>query len=647
MNKHIKSFIFLLFIILSAKLPAQNQRINPHTYETCVHKTKTDWYPSEDPNYDVHFYHIKTKVAVDSVWMSGSVKFLISSKIDGLNSLMVDLDQAFDILSVSAPISDYTFSDNVIYLQLENTYNTGDTLSFRIEYEGYPQMPGGYKGLRYETHDGGEPIIATLSTPYLAHSWYPCKDGTTDKADSVFVDISIKDTIISGIPLMAVSNGILENTYSNGEIKTFEWRHRYPIVPYYVMMAISNYTLFQQQYDDGENAFPIDYYVFQSHLETAQQGVENLPDAMAFFSEIFGPYPFKDEKYGMTQLGYYGGIENQTNSIVNNMSESWFDVSVHELAHMWFADDITCENWHHGWVNEGFASYAEALYVEHANGMDAYHNYVTQFTFKQGGTLYLEDVSDPFNGVFQSIIYNKGAYVLHMLRGVLGDELFFQSIYEYATNEDFRQAWANTEDFQAVCEEVSGEDLDYFFQQWIYQSMYPKYRYNFVASSNQTEVVLQQSQGLLGWPELFTMPVQILFHFQDGSDSTIQVFNNEIEAHYSFEFDQLVTDVDIDPQKWILRDVTFDDNITVGLSFVDNQGFEIFPNPSQGNFSIQFNSGIQAQQSQIKIYNSAGKLLEEYKALSNSVELHLPDRGVYLIEISSPKERMIEKLVVL
>jgi aminopeptidase N len=647
MKSILKPIIALVIISLSFQGLAQNKRINPHTHERCNHAPKTDWFPSEDPNYDVHFYHIQTQVAIDSIWMSGKVRILVSSNIDGLNSMLVDLDQTFEIENISAPVTDYTFSDNVIEINLENSYNIGDTLSFTIEYSGYPQMPGGYKGLRYETHDNGEPIIATLSTPYLAHSWYPCKDGTTDKADSVYIDITVKDTIISDIPVMALSNGLLENTYSDGTMKTFEWRHRYPIVPYYVMMAISNYTMFQQEFDNGVDAFPIDYYVFESHLSTAQQGVENLPDAMALFSDLFGPYPFKDEKYGMTQLGYYGGIENQTNSIVNNMSASWFDVSVHELAHMWFADDITCENWHHGWVNEGFASYSEALYHEHAYGMNAYHSYVQEFSFKEGGTLYLEDVSDPFYGVFQSIIYNKGAYVLHMLRGVLGDEIFFDCIYEYATNENFRQGWANTEDFQNVCEEVSGEDLEYFFQQWIYQERYPKYRYNFSSSMSQTSVVLQQSQGLLGWPDLFTMPLQIQFHFEDGSDSLIRVVNDEIEEQFNFNFEQEVIDVDIDPDKWILRDVTFDDGIFVGIEESKRSTFAIFPNPNKGSFRIQLNTE-NFKESQIRIINAEGKLIRKFESITSSYfEIESLPKGIYFIEVSNQTTSYKEKIVVI
>lgn len=648
MNKIFKCAIIFVLVFLTISISAQNKRINPHTYERCEHTSISDWYPSEDPNYDVHFYHIQTEVAIDSIWMSGKVKFLVSSKIDGLNTLLVDLDQTFEIENISTPVSDYSFSENVITLYFENTYNTGDTLSFTIEYSGYPEMPGGYKGLRYENHDGNEPIIATLSTPYLAHSWYPCKDGTSDKADSVFIDIRVKDTIISNNPLLALSNGILENSYSDGVMKTFEWRHRYPIVPYYVMMAISNYTLFQQEFDNGEDAFPLDYYVFESHLAEAQQGVENMPDVMAFFSDIFGPYPFKDEKYGMTQLGYYGGIENQTNSIINNMSESWFDVSVHELAHMWFADDITCENWHHGWVNEGFASYAEALYVEHANGEEAYHNYVTEFTFKQGGTLYLEDVSDPFNGVFQSIIYNKGAYVLHMLRGVLGDEVFFECIYEYATNETFRGGWANTEDFQMVCEEVSGQDLNYFFSQWIYEEYYPKYRYNFETYGNNTEVVLRQSQGILGWPEVFSMPVQLQFHFDNGTDTIVQVFNDAIQNIYSFDFMETVIDVELDPENWILKDVVLDDDIPVGIKLLESNSIKLFPNPNKGNFFIKLDTHQENRETQIRILDINGKLVQEYIQIpSSTIHFNTLKKGVFFIEIMNGTEKRIEKVVIL
>jgi len=140
------------------------------------------------------------------------------------------------------------------------------------------------------------------------------------------------------------------------------------------MIAISNYKHFQQVFKGEDYNFPIDYYVFNSHLSESKEGVAELPEVMAFFTEIFGRYPFYKEKYGMTEIGFYGAIENQTNTITNNMFKS-FNISVHELAHQWFGDMITCETWNHGWLNEGFASYAVALYVEHKYGFEEYKKY--------------------------------------------------------------------------------------------------------------------------------------------------------------------------------------------------------------------------------------------------------------------------------
>lgn len=635
-------FIFMLSIISFA----QHHRNNPHAFERPIKDIKTEWYPSNDLNYDVHFYHIDVEIAVDSMYIIGQVKFLISSNIEGLNSLLVDLAQNLEVTSISAPVSSYTFEENILQLELENSYNTGDTLSFTISYEGVPQMPGGYKGLRYETHDGGEPIIATLSTPYLAHSWWPCKDGTADKSDSLYVDITVKDTLIGGIPLLALSNGLLTNTTSDGVMKTFEWKHYYPIVPYYVMAAISNYQHFQQLIEIEDYSFPIDYYVFESHMEAAQEGVMEMPAAMTFYSEIFGPYPFRDEKYGMTQLGYYGAIENQTNTITNNMTANWIDISVHELAHQWFADMITCEDWHHGWVNEGFASYAEALYFEHRDGFEAYQNYVNQFKFKQGGTLYLEDVSDPFSGVFRPIIYDKGAYVLHMLRGVLGDEVFFEAIYQYATHEDLIYDLANTEDFQAVCELVSGEDLEYFFEQWIYDAYYPKYRYNFISSSSQTEVIIQQSQGVLGWRALFSMPIELYFEFEDGSDTLLKVFNNEMEDHFAFNFDQEVIGMEMDPNSWVLSDITYDPNITVGVPHIKDKSFSLYPNPSDGDFMIQLKEASFSNEDYLHLYDINGKEVYDQKINSSSLHIEGLKKGVYLLKLSIGSEVFNEKLIV-
>jgi len=156
---------------------------------------------------------------------------------------------------------------------------------------------------------------------------------------------------------------------------------------------------------------------------------------------------------------------------------------VHELAHMWFGDMITCKDWHHGWVNEGFATYSEALWAEYVGGFSAYQNNIATNEYFDGGTLYLQDVSDPFQ-IFIRIIYYKGAYVLHMLRGVLGDAVFFEILRQYSTDPQLMYSEATTEDFKAVCESVSNMDLTFFFDQWIYDEFYPIYEYDYVQSAS-------------------------------------------------------------------------------------------------------------------------------------------------------------------
>jgi aminopeptidase N len=549
-----------------------------------------------DTSTDAKFYYIDVDIALDSPFIQGNVLCEFDILEPNLQQIALNLRQSLTIDSITGDVSGYTFDNDTIYVDLDRPYNPGESIRTTVYYHGVPELAGGYKGLRYETHAGGEPIIATLSTPYLSHYWWPCKDGPGDKPDSVYIDIAIPDTVIGGYPLIATSNGVLEQVVEEDGKRIFQWRERYPIVPYYVMAAISNYREYQQIYsgDYGET-FPIDYYIFDEDYSSAVAGVERLPEVINLFSILFGKYPFDTEKYGMSQLGYYGAIENQTNTIQNNMSPDWFDTSVHELAHMWFGDMITCRDWHHGWLNEGFATYAEALWAEEVGGTAAYRNNMAGNEYYDGGTVYLQDVSNPYSGVFVAIIYYKGAYVLHMLRGILGDTDFFETIYVYSQRPAFRYDHAVTEKFQAVCEQVADIDLDFFFDQWIYDEYYPRYEYGYYQNpvTYETSVSIEQVQVDYGWRSIFEMPVQLKFQFETAGDTVITVWNDQILQEFQFDFTDVLTRVVLDPDDWILKRtqvVDVGDTPPSGSDLPKSYSLsQNYPNPFNPSTTIAFN----------------------------------------------------------
>jgi aminopeptidase N len=658
-----KKFIFILGLISMGHLTMFSQKS----------ATLTDLYQSEwrnftefikikngnenvDTTFNVTFYHLKADVSIDASakYIRGNLLCKFQSQVNNLDRIVLSLQEALHVDSITGNISTYATSGDSIVILLNKTFSKGESAQVCIWYQGVPQLAGGYKGLRYETHHGGQPVVATLSTPYLAHYWYPCKDGPEDKADSVYLDITVPDTIINGNKIIAVSNGLLENVSASNKKVTYSWRHRYPIVTYYVMMAISNYSHFQQSFigQNGES-FPIDYYVFKEHDSISRVGVSEMPDAMQFYSTVFGKYPFSREKYAMSELGYYGAIENQTNTIINNMAPSWFYTSIHELSHMWFGDMITCADWHHAWMNEGFATYAEALWTEHKNGKAAYHSYMNSTSSYLGGTLYLQNDLDTFN-IFQEIVYSKGAWVLHMLRGVVGDQTFFNCLKAYAGSPGFMYKNASTEDFRQLVENISGKNLATFFDQWVYDAYYPMYHYNFIQDSLSKVLTLHiyqaQSTGST-WREVFEMPLQIKITDTTGNDTIITVANNQKNQEYTFQLSGYVshdkTSVVIDPDRWVIRKTFFKPNLPVGIQDItgDAIAFNLYPVPATDQINIGYLQP--GKNARFELFDQFGKNVNSgflYSPVTTISIKYLP-KGLYLLKIDNGKKPQYKKFL--
>ena len=606
-------------------------------------------------NFDVKFYHLQVDLSIASPYLQGNVLCRFTATESNTASIKLSLRREFTIDSIRGNASSFPFAGDSIVVSLDHAFQSGDSGSVQIFYRGIPPVANSTKGLRYVTHASNQRVIASLSTPFLSYYWWPCKDGPGDKPDSVYVDITIPDTSIAGIPVVAISNGVLTNVVTANSKKTFQWREHYPIVPYYVMVAVSNYRDFHQAFvgTHGEQ-FPLDYYVFDEHLTAAQQGVADLPQAMELFSDMFGVYPFASEKYGMTQLGFYGAIENQTNTIINNMGLSYFGVSVHEMSHMWFGDMITCRDWHHGWLNEGFASYCEALWAEHTGGFTVYKNYMQNFQFLSGGTLYLQNISDPFN-IFISIIYDKGAYALHMLRGVLGDSVFFACLSAYAADSTFRYGHATTEDFQGVCESVSQRSLGFFFQEWVYDQYYPMYGYSYRQNTStwETNITIRQTQGSLGRRAVFVMPIQLKFPFQGGGDTTVTVWNDQEVQSYQLSIPHPISSIQFDPDTWILKTaqvVAVNEEPTTPYRFALEQNY---PNPFNPATNFQFTID-NCQLTILKVYDVLGRevatLVNEVKPPGTYTVQWKPENlasGIYIARLEAGGQIQSRKLLLL
>lgn len=587
--------LFFLFVLIQFGLRAQHETNISDVYSADFESRKgistENIKVTNDSSIDVLFYHLRIMPAIDSAWIQGHVSVHFMSKVNNLNFYLLDLHQSLQVDSIIGA-SSFLHTNDSLFIYPTSKIDSGIVASVEIFYKGYTSLAGGFKGLRYSTHGNNEPVIATLSTPYLAHFWFPCKDGPADKVDSVYIDITIPSRNYNNIPLRATSNGLLKLINETSTYRTFQWKHRYPIVSYYVMMAISNYVVLEEEYCNNDYCFPLEYHVFAEDTAVAKLGVAELPEMMGLFESLFGPYPFRNEKYGMTQLGFYGAIENQTNTVINRMSPDWKMVVVHELAHMWFGCQITCSDWHHGWLNEGFATYCEALWKEHKEGFHAYSAYMASKGWYQEGTVHLENIDDPFN-IFIGIIYNKGAWVLHMLRSTMGDEMFFSFLNDYASLPELSYGHVSTERFKNLAEEAYGSDLDYYFDQWVYDEYYPSYLYNFEQSSSQLNVQLFQMQAQLGRRPLFITPIDFLISFSDFSDTIVQVFNNNQNQLFNFTFDKTVVSVQLDPNQWLLHSASYNPELPVGLPKLNRaESFTFYPNPTYENIMVQIENNL-------------------------------------------------------
>jgi len=487
--------------------------------------------------YDVVHYDLDLDLDPDSDTLAGTVA--VSAVVTGLELEEMDLDLAAN-MSVSAATSDGTpatwaRAGDLVTIDLDRAYANGETVTVTVSYDGDPTGDAfGWDSA------GGQDMIWTLSEPYGAREWWPCKDLNTDKADSLDIRVTVPDHLI------VASNGLIVSDVDNGATRTFHWRTGYPTATYLVSLAVHPYTTFSHWYTPlaGGDPMEVQYYVYPDHYDDVQANYALTVPMIETFAQGFGEYPFVDEKYGHAEFNWGGGMEHQTITSLGGWSE---DLISHELAHQWWGDMITCADFRHIWLNEGFATWCEAYWKEQTESVSIYRSYMDYAAYYGAGTIFVEDPTD-FGEIFDvSLSYNKASWVVHMLRGVMGDADFFAGLSDYRAQHGYGSA--TTEQFRDLMEAASGLELDAFFEQWIYGEYFPTYRYSWTAAPGGVSVIVEQVQTLTG---LFTMPIVLRVTTDLGvEDFTVQ---NSLDLEtYELAVAGVVQSVQLDPDDWILK----------------------------------------------------------------------------------------------
>jgi aminopeptidase N len=418
--------------------------------------------------YDVQHYRLNMTVDMENNEIE-AVSNIEAIATQDLSAFNLDL-RGLTVESVKVNDADAAFSRAGDELTISPTImlTNGDSFAVEIAYFGEPNgdsFSGADYSMGWNSFDSGSGVFVA-SEPNGSPSWYPVNDHPSDKATySYFITVPA--------PYVVAANGVLEETIDNGDTLTYHWEARDPLAPYLSMVAIEEFVVTT---GTGPNGLIIRNYIAPDAVDAAASDFGNTAAMIEFYNGVFGPYPF--ERYGVivSSADFRFALETQTMSLFSAaavIDDRDLEITVaHELAHQWFGDSVSLAKWEDIWLNEGFATYASWLWIEHSQGDAAFEqllkeNYDTLASNNRGVRIGLPSVTS----MFSYETYLRGAWTLHDLRVRVGDEVFFNILRTYT--EQFHDGNVTTVDFLAVAEAVSGEDLAAFLEAWLFQSALP------------------------------------------------------------------------------------------------------------------------------------------------------------------------------
>ena len=562
-------------------------------------------------NYDITYHELRFNVDPNNTtpYISGIVTTTFTALSD-MNVVTFDMATDLVVSSVTMNSSSLTFSQSnyELNINLPTTLVSGNSATVVITYAGSPPQAEG--AFTRGTHSG-TPVIFTLSEPYGARDWWPCKQDLNDKVNAIDVYITAPSAYVS------VSNGLEVSQTISGGNKTTHFHHGYPIPAYLIAIAVTNYQIYNQQGGLGTVAspyFPIVNYLYPESYASATSATQlgTTPTIINLYESLLEPYPFRNEKYGHAQFGWGGGMEHTTVSFMGSFGRN---LIAHEMAHQWFGDKITCGSWKDIWLNEGLTEYMSGLVVENLDGATPFvtwkTNKISSITSQTTGYVYLQD-SDltNVNRIFSSrLTYDKGSMVTHMLRWKLGDVAFFQALKNYLADSSLAYGYALTGDLKSHLENVYGSSLTEFFNDWLYMQGYPTYT---ITAQNwgagQAKITVSQTQSHAS-VSFFEMPLEIRLTSAGGVNHDVVVNNTVNNQEFVVPVPFVVAGVTFDPNKHI---ISKNNVVTLSnASFELDQTISVYPNPANDELHIMMPTTTQLEK--VEIYNTLGQLLATHQ----------------------------------
>jgi len=577
MKRNLAVFKGIIFVLFLSTIFLSPCIMRTYAQQVSFSQKPRQWERSR--TYDARHYLIKLNLDVEGKAFQGEAVLTLSSLRPDLKTVELDAED-YRVEKVNdewGRTLSFKQTDKKLLVELLRPYSVGEVFSITVFYRSDDQAhkTTNKKGLRFfEATEEHPTLVASDSWPDGVHHWFPCYDFPNDKVTEEII-ATVKE------PYKVASNGRLVSVVKNEREKTvtYHWLQDKPHSTYLIFLAAAPYEIIRDRYEN----IPINYWVFPQQAKDALRSYEKTPKMMEFFIKTFGtPYPW--DKYDQISVPLGGGAEStsataMTYEIIHDEKAekdfSSIGIVSHELAHQWWGDLITLRSWEHAWLNESFGTYSDYLYYEYDRGPEeGAINLLNKKNayLREARTKYIRPiVTDHYDApqdLFDAHSYQKGACVLHMLRFVLGDQRFFQVLKEFLHRYSFQPV--DTHDFMKTVKEVTGENLDWFFEQWLFKPGHPV----FEISSSWDEakktlgLTIKQVQDTSRGIPVFKTPVLIGIRGSksldeesikgDKDDEVIyQIWITGKENHYEFHLTGKPLLVRFDRGNYLLKEWTF------------------------------------------------------------------------------------------